>query len=268
MSRGSPDGQPTSLQQKCMQGKINRSVPCEDCGNYTKVRAESIKGRQENMYIYIYIYTLDSRVLEARIAIEFFNTSQNTAVSGESTRGRELINTIRAIAVTYYIQTNKVSIALSLLRFNSTQLHQSQPFLFPCRLQSNLWDFNKIAFGLPESVDFRAWAFLSYHPIIHGMVPQADSGAGPAPATPNNGSASAYPPPINEPDWNTVGVDGKIALIQKGTCTFGSKSKKAKAKARAAGVIWNNVNASVAAKPFSPRIFFVSKRALTYLYGI
>lgn len=75
------------------------------------------------------------------------------------------------------------------------------------------------------------------------------------PATPNNGSITAplVLIPINDvegtgcikSDWDTVDVDGKIGLIKRGTCTFGSKSKIAKARGAVGVIIWNNVNASV-----------------------
>jgi Zn-dependent M28 family amino/carboxypeptidase len=67
-----------------------------------------------------------------------------------------------------------------------------------------------------------------------------------SPSTPEGGVTSQLVAPIDPlgcaaADWSGVDATGKIALVNRGTCTFAIKSTLAKAAGAAGVVIWNNV---------------------------
>lgn len=68
-----------------------------------------------------------------------------------------------------------------------------------------------------------------------------------SPATPAGGVTAALVAPkvatgCNASEWQGVAATGKIALVSRGTCSFGEKSKAAKAAGAAAAVLYNNAD--------------------------
>ncbi|GMA38192.1 M20/M25/M40 family metallo-hydrolase [Mobilicoccus caccae] len=71
-----------------------------------------------------------------------------------------------------------------------------------------------------------------------------------SPGTPAAGITAALVKPANEQGcdaaaWNGIDAKGKIALVSRGTCSFGEKSKAAGAAGAAAVIIYNNAEGAL-----------------------